>query len=639
MLDSRFLATARIWTGILAAWTFGASLRAGEPPVQRPNILWITCEDMSPDLRCYGDAYAHTPAIDRLASQGARYTRVFTHAPVCAPSRSGLITGVYPTTLGTHHMRSRVPPPAHVRCFPAYLRESGYYCTNNSKTDYNFDVPQDAWDENGKQAHWRRRPRPDQPFFAVFNLLVTHESQARASANQYEHNTARLAPAERHDPSQAKLPAYYPDTPEVRRNWAVNCDNITALDYRVADLLKQLDDDGLADRTVVFFFSDHGRGLTRGKRWLYDSGLQVPLLVRWPGHIAAGTVVDDLTAFVDFAPTLLSIAGVEIPAQMQGQAFLGQARASRPREYIYAARDRMDERYDMIRAVRDGRFKYIRNFMPWLPYAQHVSYGEAMPILQEMRRLQAAGQLTGAPALFFRPEKPVEELFDCQADPDEVHNLADDPRYRDVLERLRAEQQRWSRETRDLGLLPEPVMRQAMSADPEHWRETIVAGGVLDRSLEVADLAWMPISASGRPKRPASWLLTSLADDSAAVRWWAAQALRARPAGATPDEGSVWQRLSQDPSPAVRTVARFTLAERSKDPVDPAVWTPLLEDDDYSVALQAALALDSLGEKARPMIDALKAANERKRENDFVLRVTAHALEQLGVEPAARGFL
>lgn len=642
MRSPTLLSVACLWAAVWAILTCSASTWAAASPAERPNILWITCEDMSPDLGCYGDAYAHTPTLDRLASQGARYTRVFTHAPVCAPSRSGLITGVYPTTLGTHHMRSQVPPPVEVRCFPAYLREAGYFCTNNSKTDYNFAVPKDAWDQNGKRAHWRQRPRPEQPFFAVFNLLVTHESQARAAPQQYEQNTARLAPGERHDPAKARLPAYYPDTPVVRRNWAMYCDNITAMDYQVADLLQQLDDDGLADRTVVFFYSDHGRGLTRGKRWLYDSGLHVPLLVRWPGQIAPGTVVDDLTAFVDLAPTVLSIAGVKVPAHMQGQAFLGPARAARPRQYIYAARDRMDERYDMLRAVRDERFKYIRNFMPWLPYAQHVSYGEAMPILQEMRRLAAAGQLTGARALFLRPQKPVEELYDCQADPDEIHNLADDPQHRAVLERLRAEQQRWSRETHDMGLLPEPVMRAALAADPQQWREAVIASGVLQRASDAANFGRIPNAAGdARPDASRDSRLSALlADESAAVRWWAAQALWAQPAGAADKfADDAWQRLAKDSSAAVRIVAHLALAQRSPAPVDPAAWAPLLADDDYSVALSAALALDALGERARPMIEALETANERKRENDFVVRVTAHALEQLGVEPAVRGFL
>ncbi|MGH9659550.1 MAG: sulfatase family protein, partial [Bryobacteraceae bacterium] len=289
--------------GLGAATTLGA---AG-----RPNFLWITTEDMSPDMGCYGDAYARTPNLDRLAAQGARYTRAFTIAGVCAPSRSGIITGMHPTTIGTHHMRSKGVPPPEVRCFTEYLRAAGYYCTNNVKTDYNFDPPVTAWDESSRTAHWRGRAK-DQPFFAVFNHIVTHESQVRATPEQYAENTRELTSGERHDPAKAALPPYYPDTPVVRKDWATYHDNITAMDKQVARLLAQLEADGLAENTVVFFYGDHGRGLPRAKRWIYDSGIHIPLLIRWPGHIAAGGVRDELVSSLDFAPTLLRLAGVEI---------------------------------------------------------------------------------------------------------------------------------------------------------------------------------------------------------------------------------------------------------------------------------------------------------------------------------------
>jgi uncharacterized sulfatase len=350
-----------------------------------PNILWITCEDMSPDLGCYGDSWARTPNIDRLAAQGARFTNAFAVAGVCAPSRSGIITGMYPSSIGTHHMRSKGVPPPYVKCFTEYLRAAGYYCTNNVKTDYNFDCPVTAWDENSRQAHWRGRAKR-QPFFSVFNHTVTHESQIRVDPEAFARNIRALKPEERHDPARAKLPPYYPDTPVVRRDWANYYDLITALDYQVGDLLHQLEDDGLAGDTIVFFFSDHGRGLPRAKRWIYDSGIHAPLLVRWPGVIQPGTVRDELVSFIDYAPSLLSIAGVEIPSHMQGQAFLG-GQTARPRQYIFAARDRMDETYDIIRCVRDKRYKLIRNFQACKPYAQYIDYMDQMPTMREMRRL------------------------------------------------------------------------------------------------------------------------------------------------------------------------------------------------------------------------------------------------------------
>ncbi|MBS0211037.1 MAG: sulfatase [Planctomycetes bacterium] len=601
---------------------------------KRPNILWITCEDMSPDLGCYGDKYAVTPTIDRLASQGARYTHVFTHAPVCAPSRSGLITGVYPTMLGTMHMRSKVAPPEHVRCFPAYLRQAGYFCTNNAKTDYNFDVPKDAWDRNGAKAHWRDRPDKDQPFFAVFNFIVTHESQARATPEQYEKNTQRLTAEQRHDPTKAKLPSYYPDTPTVRKNWAMNHDNITALDYLVADKLAELEADGLSDNTIVFFFSDHGRGLPRCKRWPYDSGLRVPLLVRWPGKIAPGTVVDELVAFVDLAPTVLSLAGVDIPTHMQGQAFLGPKKADKPREYVYGARDRMDERYDMIRTVRDKRYRYVRNFMPWEPYFQHIWYCEQMPIMQEYRRLAANGELKGPAASYFAGERPSELLFDSEADPEEVNNLAGDSQYLDVLIRLSQAQDRWCDETNDLGLLPESLMYDAISGSPSDWRERIV------KSRRLKNLLYLAAPPEGEEFEAFKKLTGS---DDPMIRWWMFREAYCRVPGAIlsparAEEHDNWLGVCRvarkDSSPIVRTLAiRVFAFSSTQEAIDPTEWAPLLSHDRWEIALAAAIELDELGERAKPMIDELQQANERERPNDYIMRVTAHTLEQLGVTP------
>ena len=425
-----------------AAFALAPALARGQ--AKKPlNVLWVTCEDTSPDLGCYGDAYAVTPNLDKLAAQGARYTLAFTHAPVCAPSRSGIITGMYPTTIGSHHMRCHAVPQPFVRCFPEYLRAAGYYCTNNSKTDYNFPPPLTAWDECSRDAHWRNRPDKAQPFFAVFNFTTTHESQCWPNDGPFQH-----------DPAKAVLPPYYADTPVIRRNWARYYDQVTRMDGQVAGILKQLEEDGLADNTVVFFYGDHGRGLTRGKRWVYDSGIRVPLLIRWPGQIRPGTVTDRLVAFIDFGPTVLSIAGIKPPEHMQGRAFLGDFDTP-PREYVFAHRDRMDETYDIIRAVRDKRFKYIRNFEPQKPYAQTIKYMEKMPILQEMRRLHAEGKLQGPPALWFADHKPAEELYDTVADPHEVVNLAGNPEHQETLKRFRKVLEDWMKETRDLGLIPE----------------------------------------------------------------------------------------------------------------------------------------------------------------------------------------
>lgn len=450
------------------------SVQATGRAASRPNFLWIFAEDICPDLGCYGDEYARTPNIDRLASEGARFTRAFTVAGVCAPSRSSIITGMYPTTIGTHHMRSAGVPPPYVKCFTEYLRAAGYYCTNNAKTDYNLfanasESPASAWDESSRRAHWRDR-EPGQPFFATFTIATCHEGQIRANEETYQRHMQRVLPEHRHDPAEAKLPPYYPDTPEVRRDWARYYDLVTAMDAQVGDLLKQLEEDSLADNTIVLFMGDNGRGLPRGKRWLYDSGINVPLIIRLPGGLEAGSVRDELVSLMDLGPTVLSLAGVDPPEHMQGQVVLGD-KADPPREYIFAARDRMDETYDIIRAVRDKRFKYIRNFEPHKPYAQPIEYMDQMPTMQVWREYAAAGKLEGPQKLFFAEAKPEEELYDTETDPHEINNLAGDPAHSERLTKLRGVLDQWMKDTNDLGLISEPELLERMRPGGE-WAVT-----------------------------------------------------------------------------------------------------------------------------------------------------------------------
>jgi uncharacterized sulfatase len=445
--------------GAVPSGCAAASATGGaEGPSRPPNIVWLSAEDLSPTLGCYGDAYATTPNLDRFAKDAVRYDRAFTHAPVCAPARSGIITGMHSAAMGTMWMRCGGVPPVGVKCFPEFLRAAGYYCTNSVKTDYQFGVPPAAWDDCSKQAHFRNRPRKDQPFFAVFNHEVTHESSTR---------NFKPGQPQQHDPAKAPVPPYYPDTPLVRQNIACYYDRQTQMDAQIQKVLDQLDADGLADDTIVWFWGDHGWGLTRGKRWVYESGTRVPLMIRVPARrrawagagdaacVAPGRVEGDLARFIDFAPTVLSLAGVPIPAYMQGRALLGPQKGPAP-EYVYSARDRMDETTDCIRSVRDARFRYIRNFMPYLTRAQHIDYMDQTPILQEMRRLHAAGELKAGPQMqFFEPTKPVHELYDCDADPHNVVNLADDPTYADVLARMSKALLAKMKEIGDVGLIPE----------------------------------------------------------------------------------------------------------------------------------------------------------------------------------------
>lgn len=422
---------------------------------QRPNILWVTIEDLSPHLGSYGDPVAQTPTLDRLASEGVRFTNAFSTAAVCAPSRSAIITGMYQTSIGTHHMRTThvgpglptpyeaVPPP-YVKTFTEYLRGAGYYCTNNVKTDYQFATPATAWDESSNTAHWRNRPDPSQPFFSVFNFTTTHES-------------ANWPDPKHTDPATVPVPPYYPDTLPVRNSIARLYDNVAMVDGQIGEILRQLDEDGLTGNTIVFFMSDHGDGLPRAKRWLYDSGLHVPMIVRWPGMINPGTVDEELVSLVDLAPTVLSLAGVDLPVHLQGQAFLGP-RKSAPRDYIFAARDRFDESYDMVRAVRDGQFKYIQNYYPLQPYVLWIPYRNQSPIMQELLRLYAEDGLEGPQRNWFNYPRPAEELYDTQADPFELNNLAANPEYEDHLNRLRQALDSWREESKDMGDISEEVM-------------------------------------------------------------------------------------------------------------------------------------------------------------------------------------
>jgi uncharacterized sulfatase len=577
----------------------------------RPNILWISCEDTGPQLGCYGDPHAATPTLDRLAAQGVRYTRAHTVAGVCAPSRSGIITGMYPSTLGSHYMRCRIELPESVRCFPEYLRQAGYYCSNNSKTDYNFSPPPAAWDESSGKAHWRQRAR-NQPFFSVFNILCTHESQVRLRGPAYAKATARLKPGDRRDAARLPLPPYYPGTPESRRDWANYYELVTAMDYQAGDRLRELEQDGLLEDTIVFFWGDHGVGLPRAKRWLYEASTHVPLIVRIPekfraaGQGAPGAADARLVSFIDLAPTVLNLAGVEVPPHMQGRAFLGPNLPA-PRRYVFGARDRMDERYDTIRAVSDGRYRYIRNFEPYTPWTQPLNYAEQGNILKEMRRLRGEGKLAGPALEFMADRKPVEELYDVREDPWCIRNLAGVKAHRGAEARLRKALDDWMFETRDLGLIPEPVVaergarlgsRYAIFAQPgaESYRKRLRAA---------ADKA-------NRGATPAEFE-AELRDPDEAIRYWAVSGMahgREKPLGRL-------RAAMRDSSAVVRVVAARAMGD---DDAVKLLEAELANSNEW-VRLRAAIALDELG------IASAGLRNAARDGNEYVRRIAAHAMK------------
>lgn len=444
-----------------------------------PNILWLSCEDISPLLACYGDSTAHTPNIDKLASESMVFTNAFATVGVCAPARSSIITGMYPVSIGTMHMRTgkdifgweqrdyeggpigfdvngdTIPlysavVPDYVRCFTEYLRAAGYYCTNNAKTDYQFAAPVTAWDENSRNAHWKNTPE-GMPFFSVFNHSVTHESQVWARKN----DSLTV------NPENVPLPDYFPDNNIVRTDVARLYSNIELLDKEIGAKLKALENAGLLDNTIVFFYSDHGGPLPRGKREHYDSGLKVPFMVRFPNAQHAGRN-DELISFVDLAPTVLSLAGVEIPAYLQGQAFLGNAKAEKERDYVFGSGDRFDEFTDRNRSVRDDRFMYVRNYFTDKPRYKDVGYRKNMDMMNEMLRLFTNDSLNEKQSIWFEKSKPEEELYDCINDPYQLNNLVEDGNYTEKLNELKLAMDKWQAEVNDRGNISEKQLLEEM---------------------------------------------------------------------------------------------------------------------------------------------------------------------------------
>ncbi|MGY8654495.1 MAG: sulfatase-like hydrolase/transferase [Verrucomicrobiia bacterium] len=590
----------------------------------QPNILWISCEDISAHIGCYGDPHATTPNIDRLASQGVRYDNAFVAAGVCAPCRSSIITGMYQTTIGTHHMRCKAELPENIKPFPIYLREAGYYCSNNSKKDYQFKEPKETWDQSNGKAHWRNREDKSQPFFAVFNFTECHESGI-ASDSKYKKVTEGI---KKHDPAKlTTFPPYYPDTPVARADWGRYYDVVTAMDRRVGKVLAELEEDGLADNTIVIYWSDHGVGLPRGKRWLYDSGMKVPMVVRIPEKLrvgkqgAPGTATDELVSLMDLGPTALNIAGLKVPGHVQGRAFLGD-RLSEPRTYVYGARDRMDERYDIIRAVRDKRFKYIRNYEPFKTYYQYMNTPEKGRLMKEIRRVQAEGKLPPPAALFLRPTKPIEELYDLEKDPHEINNIADLPLYRPILERMRQAHLNWVTETRDLGLMPEPEIIAREKALGSRYAILRQRG-----SANLVQRIRNASSAALKGEKGLDESRTAMKDGDATVRYWGAIGIGNSGKRAMSSKGLVSAGL-KDKSASVRIASARALCRMG----DYAAAIPTLTEELASkqewVRLNAAIVLDEIDDNAKPAIAGLKEAVKDK-QNKYVARVANRALNEM----------
>ena len=600
---------------------------------ERPNILWISCEDISPHLGCYGDPHAITPHLDQLASEGVRYSHAYTTAGVCAPCRSTIITGMYQNSIGTHHMRSEAKLPGWLKPFPMALRQAGYYCSNNSKTDYQFAIPSPAeiWDESSGRAHWKNASS-NQPFFAVFNFTGCHESGI-ASDKKYREVTEALTAEQRQVADRlTTLPPYIPDTPRARKDWKRNYELITAMDAWAGELIAELKQAGKYEETIIFFWSDHGVGLPRAKRWLYESGTHIPLVVRIPEKFRSGdqgqpgSVNNELVSSVDFAPTVLNLSGLSIPTTAQGRAFLGK-QLTPARQYVYGSRDRMDERYDIIRTVRDARFRYVRNFEPLKPYYQYMNTAEQGATMQEIRVAERNGALPALAKQFSLGHKPAEELYDVQSDPHEVLNLAHEPQHQQRLAAMREECLRWQKEIRDIGLVPEAEIeiREATIDSRYEILRQVDGESMVERLVEVASRASQGVGALDQ-------LLHDLQDSDAAIRCWGATGIGNCSTEIPPDRvNTVVLALTEslrDMAPDVRIAAARGLCRIGKLDAGLPVLQQELKSQHQWGRLSAAIVLDELDEAARPALKDLQAALS-DQPNKYIIRVANKAVNDL----------
>ncbi|MAS93837.1 MAG: hypothetical protein CMO55_11650 [Verrucomicrobiales bacterium] len=582
----------------------------------RPNILWITTEDISRELGCYGDEYADTPNLDKLAENGIRYTRFFAESPMCAPSRSTIITGIHNGPLGSSQMRSLHRIPERIRPFSAYLRDAGYYCVNNSKTDYNLarddsgenkEFVDEGWDQSSPQAHWKNAPE-GKPFFCIFNYVDTHQS--RASRNDYDYFVekvqSKLAEERIHDPDKAPLPPHYPDSKIFRKTVARYHDCITVLDDYVGNVLAELEEAGHADDTIVFFYSDHGAGMPTGKACVSDYGLRCPLIIHFPDkyrHLAPsdnGSVSDRLTCFSDLAPTMLHLLGLTVPSEMSGVPFLGATMPEAPK-YVHGTRDRMDETLETTRWITDGQYLLVRSYQTDLAYDQQTVtsfYNGNGEGCQEIRDLKEARKLNDMQLHFWGDRRPAVMLFDSEADPWNTTDLATDPAHFQRVDEMLAALETELVSKRDLGFWPEPELADAEKEAPARELAFSRDRYPIERILETAKL------------QSVKELKARLSENHFVVRYWAILALAnigADARGAIPQ----LKECLTDESASVRIEAATLLPSLTDSPESVALLTRELDSPNEWAACRAARGLEEIGEAARPSIEKMKEALDR----------------------------
>jgi arylsulfatase A-like enzyme len=619
--------------------------RAGALHAQdaRPNILWLVSEDNNPILGCYGDPLARTPNLDALAKRGLLFQHAYSAAPVCAPSRFAILTGVHPESCApANQMRATATLPPGIRPYPALLREAGYYCTNNAKTDFNCDADAAAlFDESSRTAHYKNRPA-GKPFFAIFNHESTHESvlipgvtRPRRAAQAAAAGSTAATPADSVyppgaaaaretdlaagpvKPGDVRVPAYLPDTPDIREERARYYNAVSLMDTQIGARLKELEDAGLAEDTIVFYYSDNGGVHPRSKRYCYADGLRCALIVaippRWQ-HLSSakmGTVVTSPVSLVDLAPTLLSIIGTPPPSSVQGTAIIGR-RATTPRRYAFGMRNRMDERYDFVRAVTDGRFHYIRNYSPHRVF-QHGAFEWQLKGYQSWEREYRAGRLNEVQSRFFTGTRPFEELYDVQTDPDSVRNLAGEPAHVARLLELRQALDDHMVAANDNGFIPEGMPQEGYLPSRDQTAYP------LRRLMELA------AKACARDARNVPGFAALLTDPHPLLRHWAAQGLLMLGPAAAPAREKLEAMMRSDEAGQNRVVAAEAVATIAPSPEAVSVLAALLDaEGPWQVPLQAINALTFLGEQARPALPSIKRAAAKTQQ---FLRSTGRYLE------------
>lgn len=583
--------------GAIGIGAAAAPLAAVPGNVRLPNILWLVSEDNNPYIGAYGDKVARTPHIDSLAKKGILYRNSYSNAPVCAPSRFAILTGVNPESCSpAQHMRADAKLPSQFKTYPELMRQAGYYCINNPKTDYNCDVdPKAIWDVQGIDGHWRNAPK-DKPFLCVLNTGTSHE----------QHVCQR--DAGRVKPKDVRIPAFLPDTETTRRDYAEYYNIMEDMDGEIGNWLSQLEKDGLDEDTIVFYYGDNGGVLPRSKRYCYEEGLRVPLIVYIPPkwqHLAParpGSVINAPVTLIDLPATLLSIAGIAQPAQMTGTALAGH-RIGAPKSYAFGFRDRMDERYDLVRTVTDGRWRYIRNYMPHRALGQHVGFEwDVQASYREWNALHLAGKLTAEQDRFFQP-KAFEELYDLQADPDEVNNLIDQPAGLTAARRLRTALDRHMLAINDNGFLSE-------GAKGEGYFES------RDRSnYPLKTLMLVAAAAARRDPRNCTRFEKLLESPVMAVRAWAARGLLILGEDARPAKAALARIVASDSADHVRIVAAEALVGLG-EPTQAVTLLAQLADEQnmLPIRMQAYDALSNIGRAAIPALPVIrKAANAQLR--------------------------